>query len=108
MIQRVFYADLGPTSAERPAWDLTVLEHFALWPLTLLFVVMGVASPYFTRALNPLGVHYAGVQPVTSKGSRLTQIELPKSGWVSAYAVETGTDTRERHAAALAAIGGAH
>ena len=61
MIQRVFYADLGPTSAERPTWDITAREHLALWPLVVLILVMGVASPKFTRALDPLGRTYASV-----------------------------------------------
>ncbi len=61
MIQRVFYADLGSTTAERPAWDITLREHLALWPLVVLFLVMGVASPLFTRALDPLGQAYARV-----------------------------------------------
>ncbi len=61
MIQRVFYADLGNISAERRGWDLTAREHLALWPMVALFVIMGVASPYFTRKLDPLGTTYANV-----------------------------------------------
>lgn len=59
MIQRVFYADLGPASAERHSWDLTGREHLALWPLVVLFLFMGVGSPYFTRTLDVLGSRYA-------------------------------------------------
>ncbi len=63
MIQRVFYADLGNISAERRGWDLTAHEHLALWPMVALFLVMGVASPYFTKSLDPLGALYAGRTP---------------------------------------------
>jgi NADH-quinone oxidoreductase subunit M len=52
MIQRVFYADLGPTSSSTPARDLDAREHLALWPLAILFLVMGLASPYWMRAID--------------------------------------------------------
>ena len=58
MIQRVFYADLGHASVQRSAPDLSAREHMALWPLAILFVVMGVCSPYFTRTLDVLSRHY--------------------------------------------------
>lgn len=64
MIQRVFYADLGNISAERRGWDLTAREHLALWPMVALFLLMGVASPYFTRTLDLLGAPYAGHTPM--------------------------------------------
>ncbi len=68
MIQRVFYADLGATSAERPAWDITGREHLALWPLVILFLDMGIASPLFTRALDPVAQGYARVTRDTPRG----------------------------------------
>ncbi len=61
MIQRVFYAHLGPASLQRTALDLSAREHVALWPLAVLFVIMGVCSPYFTRSLDILSRHYTGV-----------------------------------------------
>lgn len=69
MIQRTFYADFGSTTAEKPGWDITAREHLALWPLVALFVVMGVASPYFMRTLDVLGTHYAGVTPAEAPGN---------------------------------------
>jgi NADH-quinone oxidoreductase subunit M len=39
-----------------PAHDLAVREHIALWPMAVLMVVMGVASPYWIRAIDR-GVH---------------------------------------------------
>lgn len=76
MIQRVFYAERGPAPTRITAWDLTAREHLALWPLVLLFVVMGLASPYFTRSLDPLGALYAGVQGrVTATVERVAHVE---------------------------------
>ncbi len=59
MIQRVFYADDGPMTKQSGVTDLSVREHVALWPMVALFLLMGVASPLFTRALDPLGTSYA-------------------------------------------------
>lgn len=53
MIQRVFYADLGPKPSSIPPRDLDAREHLAIWPLAILFLVMGLASPLWTRAIGP-------------------------------------------------------
>ncbi len=53
MIQRVFYGALGLRPEEVPGWDLNAREHLELWPLALLFLVMGVLSPYWTKAIDP-------------------------------------------------------
>jgi NADH-quinone oxidoreductase subunit M len=53
MIQRVFY---GPTShlvLSRAASDIVAREGIALWPVMALMLVMGAASPYWMRAINP-------------------------------------------------------
>ena len=55
MIQRVFYGDLSMKSADVPARDLTAREHLALWPLVALMLLMGVASPYWMRAIDTAG-----------------------------------------------------
>lgn len=52
MIQRVFYCDLGPKPDNVAAWDLDAREHIALWPLVALFLVMGVASPLWMKAID--------------------------------------------------------
>jgi NADH-quinone oxidoreductase subunit M len=53
MLQRVFYADLGAKPASIAPRDLGAREHLALWPLAILFLVMGLASPFWTRAIEP-------------------------------------------------------
>jgi len=53
MVQRVFY---GPTSSlvtGKASPDLLFREAFALWPVAVLMLVMGVASPLWINAIDP-------------------------------------------------------
>jgi NADH-quinone oxidoreductase subunit M len=59
MIQRIFYGDLGHKPATLPAVDLDAREHLAMWPLVLLMLLMGVASPYWMRAIDTAGTYLA-------------------------------------------------
>jgi NADH-quinone oxidoreductase subunit M len=59
MIQRVFYCDFGSSVESVPARDLDAREHLAMWPLVALFLVMGVASPYWLRAIDGAAVPMA-------------------------------------------------
>ena len=59
MIQRVFYGDLGLKPSSVTAPDLDAREHAALWPLVALFLLMGVGSPYWMRAIDTAGVRLA-------------------------------------------------
>jgi NADH-quinone oxidoreductase subunit M len=61
MLQRVFYGAPGLRPEEVPGWDLDTREHLALWPLAALFLVMGVASPLWMRAIDTYGAPAAGV-----------------------------------------------
>ena len=56
MVQRVFYGPESPLVHRSPAHDLAAREHLALWPMAILMVIMGVASPYWIRAIDR-GVH---------------------------------------------------
>jgi NADH-quinone oxidoreductase subunit M len=60
MIQRVFYGKLGVRPDEVPGWDLTAREHLELWPFAALFLLMGVASPFWMRAIDTYGAATAG------------------------------------------------
>jgi NADH-quinone oxidoreductase subunit M len=62
MIQRVFYCDLGSKPARLAAHDLDAREHLALWPMVALFLVMGIASPIWLRAIDTFGTPTAGAQ----------------------------------------------
>jgi NADH-quinone oxidoreductase subunit M len=55
MIQRIFYGSLGIRPEEVQGWDLSVREHIELWPLAALFLIMGVASPLWMRAIDTYG-----------------------------------------------------
>ncbi|HEX9199154.1 MAG TPA: NADH-quinone oxidoreductase subunit M [Acidobacteriaceae bacterium] len=62
MIQRVFYCDLGPKPETVTGWDLDAREHLALWPMVVLFLVMGVASPLWMRSIDTFGAPAASAQ----------------------------------------------
>ncbi len=76
VIQRVFYGELGLRSAELPnVPDLNAREHLALWPLVLLFLLMGVASPLWMHAIDTAGTRFARTLP---------QPQTPVKGFESA------------------------
>src|SRR5271166_1542651 len=52
MIQRIFYGPQSSLVANSPAPDLIGREYIALVPMVLLMLLMGVASPYWMRAIN--------------------------------------------------------
>ncbi len=54
MIQRVFYGNAWPAARRDPAaGTCSPREHVELWPLAVLFLIMGVFSPYWTQAIDP-------------------------------------------------------
>jgi NADH-quinone oxidoreductase subunit M len=55
MIQRVFYGSLNDNTVDIPAPDLDGREHIALWPMVALMLLMGVASPYWMKAIDEVG-----------------------------------------------------
>jgi len=59
MIQRVFYGDPNDNTADVPAPDLDAREHLALWPMVVLMLLMGVASPIWMRAIDTAGASLA-------------------------------------------------
>jgi NADH-quinone oxidoreductase subunit M len=69
MIQRVFYGDLGLKPSTVVAFDLDAREHAALWPLVALFLLMGVGSPYWMRAIDTAGTALAASPTQTSQTS---------------------------------------
>jgi NADH-quinone oxidoreductase subunit M len=60
MIQRVFYGSLGLRPEEVHSRDLNAREHLELWPLAALFLVMGILSPFWTRAIDTFGAATTG------------------------------------------------
>ena len=74
MIQRIFYGRLGLRPEEVTGWDLTVREHLELWPLAALFLIMGVASPLWMKAIDTYGAPTANV-PVTFEPAAIKHSE---------------------------------
>ena len=66
MIQRVFYGSLGLRPDEVRGWDLTAREHLELWPFAALFLLMGVASPLWMRAIDSYGVRTEAIAATAS------------------------------------------
>jgi NADH-quinone oxidoreductase subunit M len=59
MIQRVFYGTLGDKPESMRTWDLDPREHLELWPIAILMLVMGIASPVWMRAIDQTGTAIA-------------------------------------------------
>lgn len=62
-VQRTFYGELGFRPAEIHARDLGPREHLALWPLVALFLALGLFSPYWMQAIDPVGARIAATLP---------------------------------------------
>ncbi len=79
MIQRVFYGDLGTKPEHVRAWDLDAREHLAMWPLVILFLAMGVASPIWLRAMDTAGTRIAATvtQTQTIQSDTTLKLETP-------------------------------
>jgi NADH-quinone oxidoreductase subunit M len=75
LIQRVFYSDLGPKPQRIAPRDLDAREHLALWPMVALFLVMGVASPIWLKAIDGAAVALSD-HPAASPTPALT-LEAP-------------------------------
>ena len=52
MVQKIFYGPESHLVKDRVAPDLMFREHLLLWPMAILMLVMGVASPYWIKAIN--------------------------------------------------------
>ena len=52
VVQKVFYSSESDMVREVRRSDLGLREHVALWPMALLMLVMGIASPYWLRAID--------------------------------------------------------
>jgi NADH-quinone oxidoreductase subunit M len=52
MVQRVFYGNLSGMVTDLAVADVGFREQITLWPMALLMLVMGVASPYWIRAID--------------------------------------------------------
>ena len=73
MIQRVFYGPVSTLVSSHVEPDVKLREHFALWPLVLLMLVMGVASPYWMHAIDEAVTNLSSTmnQPDSAAAARL-------------------------------------
>jgi NADH-quinone oxidoreductase subunit M len=76
MIQRVFYGDLNENTADVPVPDVTAREHLALWPLVAIMLFMGVASPYWMRAIDNAGTWLAQQPQLTEPAASISTIDM--------------------------------
>ena len=86
MIQRVFYCGLGSKPKNIAGWDLDAREHLALWPLVALFLVMGVASPIWLKAIDGAGVAMADRSATVTASSPDRGIKLESETFPSTNA----------------------
>jgi len=75
MIQRIFYGSLGRRTEEVAGWDLDAREHLALWPLVVLFLAMGVASPIWMKAIDATALTMADVPAAAASTVHVTKME---------------------------------
>ncbi len=79
LIQRVFYGNTGLRPAEVRSFDLDAREHLELWPFAALFLLMGLASPYWMRAIDTFGRLTVANVPAS------IDRDTPKGGDATAY-----------------------
>jgi len=53
MVQRVFYGPMSSLVAGKSSADLRLREAVALWPVAVLMLIMGVASPLWIGGIDP-------------------------------------------------------
>lgn len=74
-IQKVFYGKQSALVLGRPGIaDLGVREHLTIWPFIVLMLVMGVASPYWMRAINPA---VSGLFAMQARHTRIQVVQIP-------------------------------
>jgi NADH-quinone oxidoreductase subunit M len=73
MIQRVFYSDVSKMVTELNVVDMGGREHIALWPMAVLMLVMGVASPIWIRAIDGAVIKLASPATAPTQGMAVGQ-----------------------------------
>ncbi|MFZ0661664.1 MAG: NADH-quinone oxidoreductase subunit M [Acidobacteriaceae bacterium] len=76
MIQRIFYGPQSPMVTERRTRDFFAHEHILLWPMAALMIAMGVASPFWIRAIDQGVSRFASEATQSSQATTMTFQEL--------------------------------
>ncbi len=101
MIQRVFYGALGYRPEEVRGWDLTAREHLQLWPLAVLFLVMGLVPTIWMKSIDTFGAATAD-RPALLEPGHIKHIETETYGAVTIPSTPA-TDVSSRPESALSA-----
>jgi NADH-quinone oxidoreductase subunit M len=73
MIQRVFYGSESNMVTELNVADMNFREHVAVWPMAVLMLLMGVASPLWIRAIDGAAVKLASPAAPPTVGIAVSQ-----------------------------------
>ena len=68
MVQRVFYGSESGMVADLKVADIGFREQIAVWPMAVLMLLMGVASPYWMRAIDDAVVKLSAPAPEVGIG----------------------------------------
>jgi NADH-quinone oxidoreductase subunit M len=71
MIQRVFYGSESGMVRDLNVLDMSAREQIAVWPMAVLMLVMGIASPLWIRAIDGAVVKLAS--PAVATGVAVNQ-----------------------------------
>jgi NADH-quinone oxidoreductase subunit M len=93
MVQRIFYGRLGLRPEEVRGWDLCAREHVELWPFAALFLIMGVASPIWMKAIDTFSTLTAD-KPLTFEPGTFKHIESESYGPTAALAPQQTLPSR--------------
>ena len=68
MVQRVFYGSESGMVTDLTVADVGFREQVAVWPMAVIMLVMGVASPYWIRAIDEAAVQLTAPAPEAGIG----------------------------------------
>jgi NADH-quinone oxidoreductase subunit M len=68
MVQRVFYGSESGMVTDLTVADVGFREQVAVWPMAVIMLVMGVASPYWIRAIDEAAVQLTAPAPEAGLG----------------------------------------
>ncbi len=79
LVQRIFYGPPSSLVAGKGSPDMLFHEAVALWPVVVLMFVMGVASPFWIRAIDPTVTALVSVIQNTPAATTLTPVVAAKA-----------------------------
>lgn len=69
MVQRIFYGPQSTFVHGHNTHDMVAREHLALWPMAVLMLIMGIASPYWIKAID------GAMSPQATPQSQITLVQ---------------------------------